>query len=56
MTHRKRKSDVSEYTRDEVELPNEKRSKVESNTNDLLLLNDTHYIETDYQTVFQTIA
>ena len=56
MTHSKRKSDVSEAALEAVELPKEKRSKFESNTNDLLLLSDAHCVETDYQTVFQTIA
>jgi hypothetical protein len=51
MSHNKRKSDVNEPIVDK-----EKRSKIESDTNDFLRLNDAHFDENDYQLAFQTIA
>jgi hypothetical protein len=51
MSHNKRKSDAIEPIID-----NEKRSKIESDTNDLLRLNDTNFNENDYQIAFQIIA
>lgn len=52
MSHNTRKSD------DVIEpiATNEKRTKIESNTNDLLRLNDTDFSENDYQAAFRTIA
>jgi hypothetical protein len=46
MSH-KRKSEVMETV---------KRTKIESDTNDFLRLNDTNLTENDYQIAFQTIA
>ncbi|CAF0802449.1 unnamed protein product [Rotaria sp. Silwood1] len=56
MSHSKRKADVIEPEVEKDELTKEKHSKIDSTTNDFLRLNDTNFIETDYQIVFQTIA
>ncbi|CAF0909738.1 unnamed protein product [Rotaria sordida] len=56
MSYSKRKLDVIEPEVDKIELTKEKRSKIDSTTNDFLRLNDTDFIETDYQAAFQTIA
>ncbi len=56
MSHNKRKLNVIEPSTDKVELTKEKRSKIDCDSNDLFRLNDAHFIETDYQDAFQTIA
>ena len=49
MSRTKRKSDAIEPTTD-------KRSKIESDTNELFCLNDTNFTETDYQPAFKKLA
>jgi hypothetical protein len=49
MSRTKRKSDTIEPTV-------EKRSKIESDTNELLHLNDQNFTETDYQVAFKKVA
>ena len=56
MSRNKRKSDLIEPAIDKIEAIKDKRSKIESDTNNFLLLNDTQFTETDYQSAFQTIA
>jgi len=51
MSHNKRKSDVLE-----AEIATEKHTKIESNIDDFLRLNDGHFVERDYQLAFRTIA
>lgn len=51
MSHNKRKSDVVEPIID-----NPKHTKIESDTNDLLRLNDRNFNENDYQIAFEKIA
>jgi hypothetical protein len=56
MSCNKRKSDLIEPAIDQTEATKDKRSKIDTDTNNFLLLNDTQFTETDYQSAFRTIA
>ena len=56
MSRNKRKWDTVEPELDKVELTKDKCSKNELVSDDFLRLNDTNFIEADYQTAFETIA
>ncbi|CAF1241262.1 unnamed protein product [Adineta steineri] len=56
MSRNKRKLNITESNTTDVEEPIEKYAKIESDSTDLLRLDDKHFNETDYQNAFQTIA